>query len=232
MRFSFPLSVTFLVLLLCLPNLTFAQSENKAAYGILIDNTGSLRHQIGNTQTLGNAIAQRVSQRGFTSIFNFKTQSENQLAVVTSGAGWSQDKQTLEQYIYSLKPAPGQTALFDAIRSIGTTTNAKAVAEKLPERIIILITDGEDRVSEVKEKQLIKELKEIGVKVYAVGLVQDLESDGGFTQDSPRMKATSFLKRITKETGGNSIFPKLKKDTKVEDLLTELFTDSDKNKGH
>ena len=41
-------------------------------------------------------------------------------------------------------------------------------------------------------------------------------------------KSKNFLKKITKETGGNVIFPKLKKDTKVEDLLTELFAEPGK----
>ena len=227
MKFILRLSFTLLLLISFLSNPSFAQSEKKAAYGVLIDNTGSLRLQLGNIQALGKIIVQKLSQRGIISLFNFETHNDSKkpFAVINSGTEWSQDKSALEKYIYSLQAVGGQTTLFDAICSTGKTTDAKANAEKLPEKIIILITDGEDKASEIKEKQLIKELKGSGVKVYAIGLVQDLESDGGFTQLSQRSKATSFLKKMTKETGGNAIFPKLNKDTKAEDLLTELFAE-------
>ena len=208
----------------------FAQSERKAAYGILIDNTGTLWNQFDNVQLLGKAIVQNVGQRGTISLFNFETQGTEKkpLAVVRSGTEWSQDKALLEKYIDKVKIVRGQTVLFDAIRSIATVTDAKANAEKFLEKIVILITDGEDRASEVKEEQLIKELRESGVKVYAIGIIQDLGDDGGFIGRSPQEKAKKFLKKITTETGGNVIFPKFKKDTRVEDLLTELFAEPSK----
>jgi phosphopentomutase len=225
MKIILRLPLTLLLLTLFLPVLTSAQSENKAVYGVLIDNTGSLRPQFGNIQILGKAIVKNVNERGIISLFNFETQGDSKkpFAVVTSGTEWSQDKNALEKYIYGLQSVGGQTTLLDAIRSIGKTIGAKANAEKLSEKIIVLITDGEDRTSEVKEKQLIKELKESGVKVYAIGLVQELDAERGFTQESSRRKATNFLKKVTKETGGNAIFPKLEETTKAEDLLTELF---------
>ena len=226
MRFTF----TLLLLILFLPVLTFAQNEKKVAFGILLDNTGTLRTQFGNVQILGKAIAQNTSQRGFVSLFNFESSGDTQkpFAFVTAGSEWSQDKNTLEKYIDKMQVVGGQTTLLDAIRSIAKAADSKANTEKLSEKIIVLVTDGEDRASEVTEKQLIKELKESGVKVYAVGLIQELDSSRGFTSGSSQNKSKNFLKKITKETGGNVIFPKLKKETKVEDLLTELFAESSK----
>jgi len=230
MKIIWRFSLTFLLLTLFLPVLASAQNEKKVAFGILLDNTGTLRTQFGNVQILGNAIAQSASQRGFVSLFNFETSgdSKNPFAVVASGSEWSQDKSAFEKYIVGVKVVGGQTTLLDAIRSIGKAVDAKATSEKLAEKIIVLVTDGEDRASEVTEKQLIKELKESGVKVYAIGLVQELDSSRGFISDSSQNKSKSFLKKVTKETGGNVIFPKLKKDTKVEDLLTELFAEATK----
>lgn len=40
-----------------------------------------------------------------------------------------------------------------------------------------------------------------------------------------RKKIEKSLRKFVEETGGNVIFPKLKKSTKFEDLLTELFTE-------
>ena len=226
LRFLF----TFLLIALFIPVLAFAQIEKKAAYSVLIDNTGSLRTQLVNVQILAKAIVQNTSQRGVISLFNFETQrdSKKAFAVATSGTKWSQDKNALEKYIDGLESVGGQTTLFDAIRSTAKTTDAKANADNLTEKTIILITDGEDRTSEVKEKQLITELKESGIKVYAIGLVQELETEGALIQKSARSKATNFLKKVTKETGGNAIFPKLRENTKAEDLLTELFAEPSK----
>ena len=230
MKVIWRFSLTFLLLTFSLTVLVSAQSEKKAAFGILLDNTGTLRTQFGNVQILGNAIAQNASQRGLVSLFNFETSgdSKNPFAVIASGTEWSQDKGAFEKHIVGVKVVAGQTTLLDAIRSIGKVVTAKATSEKLSEKIIVLVTDGEDRASEVTEKQLIKELKESGVKVYAIGLVEELEPSGGFIGNSSKSNSKNFLKKITKETGGNVIFPKLKKDTKVEDLLTELFAEPSK----
>lgn len=53
-------------------------------------------------------------------------------------------------------------------------------------KVLILITDGEDRESKIKEKQLIAELKQNQIKVYAVGLVQELDEGSGLIRKSSR----------------------------------------------
>ncbi|MBA2526734.1 MAG: hypothetical protein H0V18_13275 [Pyrinomonadaceae bacterium] len=55
----------------------------------------------------------------------------------------------------------------DAIYSIAEILNAKVNLDKdtFAGKAIILLTDGEDRVSKIKEKQLIQALKESGIKV-------------------------------------------------------------------
>ncbi len=221
------LSLVLFLAVLFLPTLTFAQSEKKAAYGILLDNTGTMRTQFETVKILGKAVVQDASKRGIVSVFNFETQGDIKdiksfFAVATLGTEWSQDKNAIEKYIDGIKVAAGKTTLWDAIRSMAKATDEKAKAEKLSEKIIVLITDGEDRDSEVTDKQLIKELKESGVKVYAIGLTQELDSAGSF--GSSQGSSKKYLKKFAQETGGNVIFPKLKKDTKVEDLLTELFS--------
>ena len=227
------LSLVLFLAVLFSPTLTFAQGEKKAAYGILLDNTGTMFTQIETVKALGKALAQDASNRGVVSVFNFETQGDIKdtksfLAVATSGSEWSQDKNVIEKYIDGVQVARGQTTLWDAIRSMAKATAAKADSDKLSEKIIILITDGEDRASKVTDKELIKELKESGVKVYAIGLTQELDS--GLNFGSSRGRSKKYLKKFTEETGGNVIFPKLKKDTKVEDLLTELFAEQPSKK--
>lgn len=229
MKISLRLLFTLLLAVVFLPVLTFAQNEKKAAYGILIDNTGTMRSHLSNVQILANAVAQRSAENGLVSLFSFETQGKGKksFAKVTNGTDWSQDKKAFEKHIVGIEVVPGQTVLFDAIRSIAQTTKAKAETEKLSEKVIVLITDGEDRASEISEKQLIKELKENGVKVFVIGLVADLYNERSFFGDSPKAKATKFLKKITEETEGNIIFPEIKKETEAEVLLNQLFAKSD-----
>ena len=216
----FPLAP--LLLSLTLSGSAFAQ-DAKASYAILIDNTGSLRSQFSVVLMIGRSLVELTHQRASISLFHFKSEGDgrDRLAVVTSGTGWTQDKTLLHHYINSLYVVPGQTTLMDAINSIAQQLNARTGPDKDAEKIIFIVSDGEDRVSKTKEKQLIKTLKESGIKVYAVGLVDELRPDG-FPIRSQKGSATAFLKKITKETGGRVVFP-TPKQTDIDALLRELI---------
>jgi hypothetical protein len=219
----YPLLV--LILTLAFSQLAFAQSERQIAYGVLIDNTGSLETQFPQLKSLAKEIVSRIHKRGPISLFNFVAQGDkgNRLAIVSSGVEWSQDESLLNRHIDNLRIEAGQTTLMDAIEAIATRLDAKAGKDASADKIIILLTDGEDRASNVKEKQLVKELKEREVKVYAIGLVQALAEEAGFIRRSPKETATTFLKRITRETSGRVIFP-TSKQSEIDALLIELET--------
>ena len=160
------------------------------------------------------------------------------LAVAALGVEWEQDESILDQYIDSLSVVRGHTALFEAIHSVAETLNEKVNAEKdvFGDKVIILITDGEHRMQHLyggtagedderrkQQEQLIKKLKESEIKVYAVGLIRELNAYGGLGRiGTTKEKAELFLKKITKETGGRVIFPKSKK-IDVDSLLIELL---------
>jgi len=216
---------SLIFLTLFFPILVSAQSEKKTGLAILIDNTGSMRGQLDNSLLLAKAVVENSGEKDFISVFHFETQSSgrNSFAAVTSKMEWNQNKNAVGSYIDNLWIVPGQTTLYDAIDFIAKITNAKAEAEKFTEKRIVLITDGEDRASKIKQTQLIEKLKEDSFKVYAFGLVEDLEGQGGFIGSSQQGKSSDFLKKITKETGGNVVFPKRKEKKFVTDLVKELF---------
>jgi len=195
-----------------------AQDEKKVAYGILIDNTGSLRSQFDQVLTLGKAVARHAAPKGPVSVFNFTSAGDrkNLLAVVGAGSEWSRDGAALENFIDDLFVLGGQTTLLDAIDTIAKDVNARVNLDKeaFSNGVVILITDGEDRVSRIKEGDLIKELQKSGTKVFAFGLVKELKSK--------RDKAEDLLRKITKETGGRAIFPN-SRSLDVDKLVNELF---------
>ena len=212
--------------LLLSSGVVFAQNEKKVAYGILLDNTGSLRSQFDAVSTLGKSVVGRVYQKGPVSIFRFTNRGNMKNPLTVSGSEWSQDPAVIEGDIDDLYVLGGLTPLLDAVDSIATELNAKVNSEKdaFANAAIILITDGEDRVSHIKEEDLIKELKKTGVKVFAIGLVSELDSSSGFINKSKKGKAVDLLKKITNETGGRAIFPgsrKLDLDKSMKELFAE-----------
>lgn len=214
------------IVALCFSFPALAQGDKKLAYGILIDNTGSLRSQFEIVLDVSKGIVEQTYQRGPIALFPFKSSGKNvgRLAVVSSELEWTQDKDDLESNLDSLYIVPGQTALMDGISSVANELNAKVSADKdaFAGKVIFLITDGEDRSSKINEKELIKLVKDSGIQVFAVGLVNELENVGGLLNRPKKDKSVSFLEKITKETGGRAVFAKTKRDDPA-DLLRALF---------
>lgn len=213
-----------LMLLLCVS--VSAQNDKKATYDILIDNTGSMRTQFPEVLMLGEEIVDHLPEQSVASIFNFKTEPSRKspFAVITSGVESSPNKHLLKQYLSGLFIVPGQTTLLDAISSMARELNIRVDhdGDSSTDKVVFVITDGEERASKIKENQLIQELKDWNIKVYIFGMVKELESEGGLIGRSPKDKAVDLLGRIAKETGGRAVFSKSKKDD-IHKLLNEMF---------
>ncbi len=204
---------------------TSAQSDKKVAYAVLIDNTGSMRSQFQDVLTIAEEILDHIPEQATVSLYNFKTEPSRKSpsAVISSGVGWSQNKALQKQYLSSLAIVPGQTTLLDAISSMTKELNIKVShdGDRSTEKIMFLITDGEERTSKTKETQLMEELTNSNIKVYIFGMVKELDKEGGFTHGSAR--AVDLLGRIAKETGGRAVFSRSKKDD-ILSLLNEMFS--------
>jgi hypothetical protein len=220
---------TALLLVLIFSKVSLAQNEKNGFYALLMDNTGSLRSQFNSVKAFGKGVVEHIPQHGLVSLFHFTMQGNisNGVAVVTPGVSWTEDKTSLNADINHLTIEPGRTVLIDGIYSIAENLNSKANLDKdtSAAKIIVVITDGEDRVSKMKDKQLIEKLRETGIKFYAIGLVTELDDERGLVNKSHRTKAAEFLKRAAKETGGRVVFPRSSK-TDVSSLLRELFAES------
>ena len=210
-----------LLALLATGSTASAQTNRKVVYGLLLDNSGSMRLQLPQVRAIGKAAVKQTYQRGPVTVFNFVKQGE--LASVTSAVDSSQDKDVLDKSIDNLAVTAGRTILLDSVHSMADKINLKTASQKdAVEKILILVTDGEDRMSSISGNELIRQLKESGFKIYAVGLVQDLDDKDGVIRKSAKTRAIDFLTTITKETGGRAVFPKSNK-TNVDTLLSELL---------
>ena len=201
---------TFLVLL-SLSALCSAQEKKKIAYGMLLDDTGSMRSQFFMVLEIGRGVVHQVHDHGPVSLFDFASQGPGaRRAIPTPRIEATQDEQLLNRTINNLYVQGGQTTLLDAIEFIADSLDQ---ASPDTNKVIILITDGEERSSKINQKQLIQKLKEHKTSVFAIGLVQQL--------DRNRSKAVDLLKLLTKETGGRVVFPKSERQD-LQSLLAEL----------
>ncbi len=175
---------------------------------------------------LGNEVVQDAHKRGPISIFSFKGTGNPKDAppLTVTRTIWNQDPVVLTRYLDSLFIEGGQTNLLDAVHSMVNYINAKAEQDKTPHarKVLVLITDGEDRKSKIQEKELLAELQQHQIKVFAIGLVRELEDEMRLGRGNPRSKAVKLLTKIARETGGRALFPKTNNDD-VGALIRELF---------
>ncbi len=104
----------------------------------------------------------------------------------------------------------GQTAILDAV-----SFSAKHLVEKTtlaPERsrVIVLISDGEERLSAAKIEDVIKYLQDEKIRLFAVGI-------------SDEKVSMKILDRLAKETGGKKYLPRSRMET--PGLIKELSAD-------
>lgn len=214
------------ILLVFCAGTAFGQNEKKISYGILLDNTSSLRTQFDYVKSIGKAIVTEIGKNNSIALFNFEVADKRNIATGKIGLSWGQDKKDIDEYIDGLKIVSGRTKLSHAVFLALDVVNSKVEREKdtLSEKVLILVTDGDERVINTVQKELIKTLKENKIKVYVIGLIEELSREDFFGGMSPKIKAKHFLKEITKETGGHVVFPKSKQA--VEEIVKDLFVEN------
>lgn len=196
----------------------FSKSEVPTNYGIVVDNSGSMRLQLDKVVEAGKILVSTNKQADETMVIRFVGRDKIEIE-----QPFTSNKTDLIDALDNLYIEGGQTAIIDAVylavENIQEHQGQKANEDK-KRRALILVSDGEDRNSYYNEKQLFDLLRESDVQIYAIGFVDDLSKDGGFISKSPRDKAKAFLERIASESGGKAYFPK--SAAELPDLAREI----------
>lgn len=183
----------------------FSVSEVPTNYGILVDNSGSLRPQLEKVIEAGKILIGTNRPADETMVIRFISRDK-----ITIEQNFTSNKTDLNDALDNLYIEGGQTAIRDAVY---------LAAEKVSEyekdrgkddrkrRALILVSDGEDRDSYYSEAQLFEMLRESDVQIYTIGFVSDLSKDAGLISKSPQGKAKEFLQKLATETGGKAYFP-------------------------
>ena len=183
----------------------FTQSEVPTNYGLVIDNSGSLRQQLDKVIEAGKVFVATNRPDDETLVIRFVGREKIEIV-----QNFTANKQDLNDALDNLYIEGGQTAIRDAVylavQNIDDYEKSKK-AEDRKRRALILVSDGEDRNSYYNDKQLLDLLRESEVQIFVIGFLDDLSKDGGFISKSPRDKSKAFLDMLATETGGKAYYP-------------------------
>ena len=180
------------------------RKEVPITYGLAVDTSLSLRNQFQSVLDSAKTIINSNKRGDETFIERFISRDK-----INIEREFTPNKDDLIDAIENLYLEGGQTAVID-----GVYLAAEHVAEYRKgddsdrrRRALIVITDGEDRLSYYSEPLLLQRLREEDVQIYVIGFVNDLDKEGGFIKKSPRDKAMNLLNKLATETGGRAFFP-------------------------
>src|SRR5215218_10980591 len=165
------------------------REEVPITYGLVVDNSGSLRSQIGQVVEAAKTIIESNKPGDETFVVRFISSDEIKIM-----QDFTADKQALGDALDDMFIEGGQTAVVDAVYLAAEHASERRKqtgdpAEDKRRRALILVTDGEDRNSFYKTEQLFESLKEEDVQIYVIGFVNELEKERGFISKSKRDKA-------------------------------------------
>ncbi|HKR59910.1 MAG TPA: VWA domain-containing protein [Pyrinomonadaceae bacterium] len=183
---------------------SFSREEVPISYGLAVDTSGSLRSQLQSVIDAGKSIINTNKPGDETFLVRFISSDK-----IETVQDFTSNQDLLIEALDSLYVEGGQTAVIDAVY-----LSAERLAEYKKgddndrrRRALIVVTDGEDRVSFYKQEQLFARLREQDVQIYVIGFVNELDKEGGFIRKSPRDRSVNLINKLASETGGRAFFP-------------------------
>jgi hypothetical protein len=113
------------------------------------------------------------------------------------------DRGSIEDALDDIYVEGGQTAVHDALDKALTYLEENRSGDAKARRgVLVLVTDGEDRASQIKDaKAILARARQSDVQIFVLGLTKfsGLQSSGS--------KAMSLLSGLSEQSGGRAFFP-------------------------
>jgi len=198
--------------------LDLASDERPVDLILAIDSSNSLRSLMRAVFETASLVI--VNRQPEDEILILRFISSDKIEKVTD---FTRDNDELLAGLRKIQIEGGQSAVIDALY---VSAGAFADFNKTrPDRrkVVVIITDGEDRNSIYKQEALVKKLHQSDVQIFALGLVTELDKESGLMMKSPRDKAEKLLRTVTEETGGRAFFPRNR--TELLDSMRQIISD-------
>ncbi|HKQ74956.1 MAG TPA: VWA domain-containing protein [Blastocatellia bacterium] len=169
----------------------FSEEDAPINLGIVFDVSGSMKGKLDRAKDALKAFIQTSHSED-----DFFLVSFNQRASLVSEFT---DGDTLINKLTLVNPS-GQTALYDA-----TYLGVEKVKQgRYRRNALLLLSDGQDNSSRYTYGELRKRLKEAGVQIYCIGIVEMGGSAGGALDT----QGQAILEEVAQSTGGKAFFPR------------------------
>jgi len=176
-------------------------------YGLVIDNSGSIRSNMKEVTDAAKLIVN--SHKAGDEVFIVRFVDAGNIKTVQD---FTSNKAALINSLEGMYVEGGSSAIVDAVYfSLQHISQEKSINGSASRRVLILITDGDERDSFYKLEQLLKLIREKSVRVYAIGFIQALTQHGITT----KKRATNLLNKIADESGGRAFFPQTMTDVRT-----------------
>lgn len=194
---------------------SLARHEAPPVFGIVADNSGSLRHLIDAVVGFGRLLVEGSDPR--SEIFVERFVGPDQIVLMQD---FTTSRGRLLSALDEMYVEGGQSAITEAVYLA-----AEHMAERKDEtqsprrRALVLITDGEERASDRRTEELLAKLRGTGVQVFVLGLTKAVK-----LQTMSPERAIAYLNRVALESGGALYLPDKKADLAplARDILSEL----------
>jgi VWFA-related protein len=180
----------------------FRREDVPVSMGVLVDNSGSMNDKRSRVATAALTMAKESNPEDEVFIVNFNDDPYLDQA-------FTHDTKKLEEALSRID-ARGGTAMRNAIS--GALDYMKTDA-KLDKKVIVVITDGNDNSSDTTLEALLRKVRDSGVLVYSIGLLNEEEA-----RDARAAKRA--LNALAEASGGAAYYPK--DLSEVEKLTPEI----------
>ncbi|HEX7313840.1 MAG TPA: VWA domain-containing protein [Pyrinomonadaceae bacterium] len=195
----------------------FEKLEGPHAFGLLVDSSGSLRSDINYVVSFGKLVVNGTGENAAGFVVSFISSDNIKVFQDTTT-----DKRALNAALDDIFIEGGQTAINDAVYLGAERLGQFKKIEKMPRRYsVVVVTDGEDRASWYKDEDVFKKVREAGVRLFVIGLVQ--KSYRATTAE----KAKQYMRRLASESGGSVYF--FKKGDELAPVAQRVLEDMNAN---
>ncbi len=165
------------------------------SYGIVVDNSGSYRSLLEKIIQLTEDLVEVNKAEDETFLVTFVSSEK-----IVLRQDFTVRKSDIHDAAENMFIEGGLTAILDAVKFSAEHLVANARAEPGRSKVLVLLTDGDERQSDARIDDVLKLLKDAGIRVYVVGI-----ADGKIYP--------KIIDRLAKETGGAVYLPKTRVET-------------------
>ena len=176
----------------------FARDDRPLTVGFVIDASGSVRRILNYLIDSAKLAAEGMKPGDEAFVARFVGTETFQIK-----EPMTTDRGSIEDVLDDIYVEGGQTAVHDALdKALTYLEENRSGDAKARRSVLVLVTDGEDRASKIKDaKAILARARQGDVQIFVLGLTKfsGLQSSGS--------KAMSLLSALSEQSGGRAFFP-------------------------